>query len=310
MAINQFIRTAPYWDGVVDFEHALADPANPLRMLPAYDSGDHLHPNDAGMKALADAVTWLDDPSIPIDAAATTVGGTVPATLSLTLGAPPTFGTLTPGVARDYTASTTANVTPSAGDAALDRLRSRPPDERHVRAAAAAAWSTLSKSAWSRPGLQRGGDDHVQAAGRRHRRPAHRRLQQESGVHALLHHPMNPERMLEIALEEARAGRAEGGIPIGAALFGADGALLGRGHNRRVQETTRRSTARPTPSARPAGGVRTATRSWSRRWRRAGTAAGSSVSSGSARWSSASRGRSRAASTGCARRGVSDRPRL
>jgi creatinine deaminase len=42
--------------------------------------------------------------------------------------------------------------------------------------------------------------------------------------------------MLEVALEEARAGRAEGGVPIGAALFAADGTLLGRGHNRRVQD--------------------------------------------------------------------------
>jgi cytosine deaminase len=42
--------------------------------------------------------------------------------------------------------------------------------------------------------------------------------------------------MLEIALEEARQGLAEGGIPIGAALFHKDGRLLGRGHNRRVQE--------------------------------------------------------------------------
>jgi cytosine/creatinine deaminase len=42
--------------------------------------------------------------------------------------------------------------------------------------------------------------------------------------------------MLEVALEEARLGMAEGGIPIGAALFGADGALLGRGRNRRVQQ--------------------------------------------------------------------------
>lgn len=42
--------------------------------------------------------------------------------------------------------------------------------------------------------------------------------------------------MLAVALEEARAGRAEGGIPIGAALFRRDGTLLGRGHNRRVQE--------------------------------------------------------------------------
>jgi cytosine deaminase len=41
---------------------------------------------------------------------------------------------------------------------------------------------------------------------------------------------------LEIATAEARAGLAEGGIPIGAALIGADGAVLGRGHNRRVQD--------------------------------------------------------------------------
>jgi cytosine deaminase len=41
--------------------------------------------------------------------------------------------------------------------------------------------------------------------------------------------------MLEVAIEEARTGLAEGGIPIGAALFRRDGTLLGRGHNRRVQ---------------------------------------------------------------------------
>lgn len=42
--------------------------------------------------------------------------------------------------------------------------------------------------------------------------------------------------MLAIAIDEARAGLYEGGIPIGAALFDGDGNLLGRGHNRRVQE--------------------------------------------------------------------------
>jgi creatinine deaminase len=42
--------------------------------------------------------------------------------------------------------------------------------------------------------------------------------------------------MLAVALEEARLGLAEGGIPIGAALFDRSGTLLGRGHNRRVQE--------------------------------------------------------------------------
>lgn len=42
--------------------------------------------------------------------------------------------------------------------------------------------------------------------------------------------------LLDIALAEARIGLAEGGIPVGAALFTVDGALLGRGHNRRVQD--------------------------------------------------------------------------
>jgi len=45
------------------------------------------------------------------------------------------------------------------------------------------------------------------------------------------------QQMLDIAIEEARAGLAEGGIPIGAAIFDANGALLGRGHNRRIQES-------------------------------------------------------------------------
>ncbi|MGW1712487.1 nucleoside deaminase [Streptomyces sp. NPDC002156] len=48
--------------------------------------------------------------------------------------------------------------------------------------------------------------------------------------------PAQARSWLAVALEEARAGLAEGGIPIGAALFGADGTLLGRGHNRRVQD--------------------------------------------------------------------------
>ncbi len=48
-----------------------------------------------------------------------TVGGSVPATLALTLGAPATFGAFTPGVAKEYTASTTATVISTAGDATL-----------------------------------------------------------------------------------------------------------------------------------------------------------------------------------------------
>ncbi|HVF47630.1 MAG TPA: nucleoside deaminase [Pyrinomonadaceae bacterium] len=44
------------------------------------------------------------------------------------------------------------------------------------------------------------------------------------------------QEMLGVAIDEARTGLAEGGIPIGAALFGGNGQLLGRGHNRRVQD--------------------------------------------------------------------------
>ena len=46
--------------------------------------------------------------------------------------------------------------------------------------------------------------------------------------------PPDYRAMLAVAVEEARQGLAEGGIPIGAALFARDGTLLGRGHNRRV----------------------------------------------------------------------------
>lgn len=46
----------------------------------------------------------------------------------------------------------------------------------------------------------------------------------------------NYEEMLQIAIEEAKTGLAEGGIPIGGAIFDLEGNLVGRGHNRRIQE--------------------------------------------------------------------------
>jgi lysophospholipase L1-like esterase len=55
-ALNQWIRTSKAYDGVIDFDLATRDPANPTRLLPLYDSGDHLHPNDAGYKAMGDAI--------------------------------------------------------------------------------------------------------------------------------------------------------------------------------------------------------------------------------------------------------------
>jgi lysophospholipase L1-like esterase len=55
-AVNDFIRTSGAYDGVIDFDAALRDPAHPNKLLPADDSGDHLHPNDAGYEAMANAV--------------------------------------------------------------------------------------------------------------------------------------------------------------------------------------------------------------------------------------------------------------
>ncbi|MEV5608818.1 SGNH/GDSL hydrolase family protein [Streptomyces sp. NPDC052225] len=56
-AVNSFVRGAGSgFDGVLDFDAVLRDPAHPSRMRPEFDSGDHLHPGDAGLKALADSV--------------------------------------------------------------------------------------------------------------------------------------------------------------------------------------------------------------------------------------------------------------
>ncbi len=65
-AINRWILTSGAFDGVINFAAAVADPTDPQRLNPAYDSGDHLHPNDAGYRAMADAVdipTLLDTTS-------------------------------------------------------------------------------------------------------------------------------------------------------------------------------------------------------------------------------------------------------
>ena len=56
LVVNRWIRTSGAYDGVVDFDAALRDPADPERIRADLDSGDHLHPNDAGAAALANAL--------------------------------------------------------------------------------------------------------------------------------------------------------------------------------------------------------------------------------------------------------------
>ena len=64
-AVNRWIRNSGAFDAVADFDAVLRDPFDPAEMLPAYDSGDHLHPNDAGYQAdrrrdrHSSELTWL-----------------------------------------------------------------------------------------------------------------------------------------------------------------------------------------------------------------------------------------------------------
>jgi hypothetical protein len=55
-AVNQWIRTSGAYDGVIDFDQVLRDPSQPMRLLPAYDSGEYRHPNDTGCTIMADTV--------------------------------------------------------------------------------------------------------------------------------------------------------------------------------------------------------------------------------------------------------------
>lgn len=54
--VNAWIRNSRAFDAVIDFDAVTRDPANPTRFLPQFDSGDHLHPNDAGYAAMGQAV--------------------------------------------------------------------------------------------------------------------------------------------------------------------------------------------------------------------------------------------------------------
>lgn len=53
--LNHWIRTSGEYDAVVDFDRAMAAPTDSDRLNPAYDRGDHLHPNDAGYRRMAEA---------------------------------------------------------------------------------------------------------------------------------------------------------------------------------------------------------------------------------------------------------------
>jgi lysophospholipase L1-like esterase len=64
-ALNEWIRASKAYDAVIDFDKATRDPNNPKMFLQAYDSCDHLHPGDAGYKAMADAIDLSSFKSVP-----------------------------------------------------------------------------------------------------------------------------------------------------------------------------------------------------------------------------------------------------
>jgi lysophospholipase L1-like esterase len=73
-AVNTWIRSPGHFDAVLDFDKVMRDPAQPDRLLPAYDSGDHLHPGPAGYKAMGSSIplglfassTWTPRPGKPL----------------------------------------------------------------------------------------------------------------------------------------------------------------------------------------------------------------------------------------------------
>ena len=111
-AINAFIRTSGVFDGVVDFDAAAHDPARPDHLLAAYDSGDHLHPNAAGYRAMADAV--------PLALFGGTAAPALRPQIALTFDDLPAHGPLPPGgdrlaIARTIIAALAAQHAPAFG---------------------------------------------------------------------------------------------------------------------------------------------------------------------------------------------------
>jgi lysophospholipase L1-like esterase/peptidoglycan/xylan/chitin deacetylase (PgdA/CDA1 family) len=114
-AVNAFIRSTGTFDAVVDFDRVMRDPAHPDRLAPAFDSGDGLHPSEAGYRAMADAVplsifsTRGPDAELPVAALAADVGPalapapaerTAGPAIALTFDDLPAHGPLPPGVSR------------------------------------------------------------------------------------------------------------------------------------------------------------------------------------------------------------------
>ena len=141
-AVNRWIRTPGHFDAVIDFDKVTRDPARPDRLLPGYDSGDHLHPSPAGYAAMAEAIplSWFSAAAAP--------------RIAFTFDDLPAHSALPPGVTRMDVASKIiaalreAHMPPIYGFVNGARIQQQPGDEA-VLEAWRAAGNPLGNHGWS-----------------------------------------------------------------------------------------------------------------------------------------------------------------
>ncbi len=172
-AINAFIRTSGTFDAVIDFDRVMRDPAHPDRLAPAYDSGDHLHPSEAGYRRMGGAVPLslfgkaprqVIGAVAPIPVAPTalaSVADTRPA-IAITFDDIPAHGPLPPGqtrvdVIRAITAALAAAHAPAFGFLNAGFGRDAPTDAAHAIAAWRAAGLPLGNHSYSHSDLAKVG---------------------------------------------------------------------------------------------------------------------------------------------------------
>jgi lysophospholipase L1-like esterase len=147
-AVNAWIRTPGHFDGVIDFDKITRDPAHPERLLPAFDSGDHLHPSPAGYAEMARSVPF----SLFV------VSAEPAPKIAITFDDLPAHGSLPPGatrmevIAKIITALRNAHVPPVYGFVNGVRIEEQPADAAVLQAWHAAG-NPLGNHAWSHMNL-------------------------------------------------------------------------------------------------------------------------------------------------------------
>jgi lysophospholipase L1-like esterase len=150
LAINAWIRAPGHFDAVVDFDKIMRDPEHPEKMLPAFDSGDHLHPSPAGYAAMAEA--------IPLSLFKTVATATGSLRIALTFDDLPAHGPLPPGETRiEVVSKILAALRNAKVPAAYGFINGKRVEERPSDAAVFAAWRKagypLGNHTWSHMNL-------------------------------------------------------------------------------------------------------------------------------------------------------------